>query len=96
MEDLERQQQKAALLRKIQQQRIDLSRASRDWQQVTAPYDRGWQVVMQFRRYLLVAGGALAIWNIRRPSKLMTLTRRGLNIWSSFRMVRSTLGKILF
>ncbi|MDU1024753.1 MAG: YqjK family protein, partial [Leclercia adecarboxylata] len=42
----ERQREKAFLLSKIQQQRIDLSASSRDWLAVTHAYDRGWNTFL--------------------------------------------------
>jgi len=94
MNDAERSQRKAELLGQIQQQRIDLSRTTQDWLTVTAPYDRGWQTLVQLRRYLVVAGGVLAVWNLRRPGRLLNLTKRGLNIWSTWRVIRSGLSKL--
>jgi len=94
MSDAERSKRKAKLLGQIHQQRIDLSHTTQDWLAVTAPYDRGWQTIVQLRRYLVVAGGVLAVWNLRRPGRLLNLTKRGLNIWSTWRVLSSGLNKL--
>ena len=70
--------------------------AKRDWLEVTAPYDRGWYALVNLRRYILVAGSILAIWNVRRPGKIMRLARRGFSIWSTWRVARTTLNRIFF
>ncbi|MBS0849197.1 YqjK-like family protein [Citrobacter sp. JGM124] len=96
MSDTERDQRKAALLIQVQQQRIDLSMAKQDWLEVTAPYDRGWGVLVSLRRYFVVAGGMLAIWNIRRPGRIVPLAKRGLSLWSTWRVMRTSLNKLFF
>ena len=96
MSDSDSDKRKAALLIQIQQQRINLSMAKRDWLDVTAPYDRGWDVLVSLRRYVVVAGSVLAIWNIRRPGKIMRLAKRGFSIWSTWRVARTSLNRIFF
>lgn len=90
----ERRKRKAALLSQIQQQRQDLCVAGDEWLAATARYDRGWQKIASLRRYIVLAGGALAVWNVRRPGKIMRLARRGLSIWSTWRVARSTVNKL--
>lgn len=96
MSDSERDQRKAALLSQIQQQRINLSMVKRDWLAVTAPYDRGWHKLISLRRYIVVAGSILAIWNIRRPGKVMRLAKRGVSVWSTWRVARTSINRIFF
>lgn len=96
MKDREREQRKTELLSQIQQQRLNLSVAKRQWLEVTEPYDKGWNTLVSLRRYFVVAGGVLAIWNVRRPGKMMRLARRGLSVWSTWRVVRTSLSKTLF
>ncbi len=90
----ERQQRKAELLRIIQQQRLDLSAARRDWLEGTARYDRGWLAVVSARRWLLLGSSALAIWTTkskRRSGFLVSWLRRGFGIWSTWRLIRKNL-----
>lgn len=92
----ERKKRKAELLLKIKQQRLDLCVARDEWLSATARYDRGWQTIASFRRYIVLAGGALAVWNVRRPGKMMRLAKRGLSIWSTWRVARSSLNKLFY
>ncbi|PPS64832.1 hypothetical protein CRX72_05285 [Pantoea sp. BRM17] len=55
------------LLNTVQQQRLDLSAAGRDWLENTARYDRGWLTLVSCRRYLAIGSSALAIWSVRKP-----------------------------
>lgn len=96
MKDREREQRKTELLSQIRQQRISLSAARYQWLGATAPYDRGWHSLVSLRRYFVVAGSVLAIWNIRRPGKMTRLVKRGFSVWSTWRVVRTSLNKTLF
>ncbi|MCU5771813.1 YqjK-like family protein [Erwiniaceae bacterium BAC15a-03b] len=95
MSQRERQQRKAELLGRVQQQRLDLSAARRDWLAHTARYDHGWLTLISLRRYLLLGSSALAIWttrNTRRKSGfLLRWARRGFGIWSTWRLIRKNL-----
>lgn len=94
--DNEREQRKIVLLNQIQQQRLSLSDAKRQWLETTAPYDKGWHALVSLRRYFVIAGSVLAIWNVRRPGKIMRLVKRGFSVWSTWRVVRSSLNKTVF
>lgn len=96
MSDSEREKRKVELLNQIQQQRLSLSVAKYRWLEATAPYDRGWHALVSLRRYFVVAGSVLAIWNVRRPGKMMRLVKRGFSVWSTWRVVRTSLNKTLF
>ncbi|PIJ50221.1 hypothetical protein BL250_12555 [Erwinia sp. OLTSP20] len=85
----EREQRKSALLRLIQQQRLDLSAECRDWQNVTARYDRSWLALMSLRRYIAIGSSLLAIWSVRHPRRMGRWFKRGLGIWSTWRLIRS-------
>ncbi len=93
MRDSEREQRKTELLNQIQQQRASLSIAKYQWLETTAPYDKGWHTLVNLRRYFVVAGTVLAIWNVRRPGKMMRLVKRGFSFWSAWRVVRTSLNK---
>ncbi|WP_210081738.1 YqjK-like family protein [Pantoea endophytica] len=79
------------LLNQVQQQRLDLSADSRDWLSSTAQYDRGWLTIIGMRRYLAIGSSALAIWSIRSPNRLLRWAKRGFGVWSTWRMIKSTL-----
>lgn len=83
----ERERQKALLLRQIQQQRLELSACRRHWLEATAPLDRGWHTLLSLRSWLMVGSGLMAVWSIRHPHFLMRWTKRGLGLWSTWRMV---------
>ncbi|WP_312239464.1 YqjK-like family protein [Pantoea sp.] len=79
------------LLNEVQQQRLDLSAAKRDWLLETAQYDRGWLTLLSLRRYFAIGSSALAIWSVRNPNFLMRWAKRGLGLWSTWRLVKSTI-----
>lgn len=87
----EREARKHELLNQVQQQRLDLSAAKRDWLLGTAHYDRGWLTLMSLRRYVAIGSSALAIWSVRNPNFLMRWAKRGLGIWSTWRLLKNSL-----
>ncbi|EHC67238.1 Inner membrane protein YqjK [Salmonella enterica subsp. enterica serovar Mississippi str. A4-633] len=100
----EREKRKALLLSQIQQQRLDLSASRRDWWicppavasrrdwlETTGAYDRGWNTVLSLRSWALVGSSVMAIWTIRHPNMLVRWAKRGLGIWSAWRLVKTTL-----
>ena len=89
----EREQRKAFLLRQIQQQRLDLSASRRDWLNATQIYDRGWSRLVSLRSWAMVASSAMAVASLRHPRFLVRWARRGLGVWSTWRMVKSLLHK---
>jgi len=87
----EREARKAALLKEIQQQRLDLSAGRKAWLVRTERYDHGWLAILSAKRYLALGSGLMAIWSARNPRKLGRLARRGLGLWSTWRVVRNYL-----
>ena len=87
----ERLKRKARLLSQIQQQRLDLTSCRRDWLETTASYDRGWNTFLSLRSWALVGSSVMAVWGVRHPSRLMRVAKRGLGVWSVWRLVKSTL-----
>jgi hypothetical protein len=87
----ERLKRKAVLLSQIQQQRLDLTAARRDWVDATGVYDRGWNTFLSLRSWALVGSSFMAVWSVRHPSVLMRWAKRGLGLWSVWRLVKSTL-----
>ncbi|CNI42596.1 YqjK-like family protein [Yersinia pekkanenii] len=82
--------EKAALLREIQQQRLDLANSTAHWIDVTAPYDRVWAQIVSMRKYLIVGSSLVALYSIRHPSKLIRWSRRAASVWGTVRLFRST------
>ncbi len=87
----EREARMHDLLNEIQQQRLDLSAAGRDWLTGTAHYDRGWLTLLSMRRYLAIGSSAFAIWSIRSPHRILRWAKRGFGVWSTWRMIKSSL-----
>ena len=83
----------AELVQQIQQQRVELGAARQTWLDSTRRYDHSWQTVLQVKRYLLPVGGLLAVVSLRHPRVLGRWTKRGISLWSSWRMVRNFLPK---
>lgn len=89
----EREQRKAELLSVIQQQRLDLSACRREWATVTAPWDRGWNMLVSLRSWAMMGSGIMAIWGVRHPRFLMRWSKRGMGLWSTWSMVRKLVHK---
>jgi len=87
----EREREKAFLLSQIQQQRLDLSAGSRDWLEATHSYDRGWNMFLNLRAWALIGSSILAVRAVRHPNMLIRWARRGLGIWSAWKMIKTTL-----
>lgn len=87
----ERDERKAELLRQIQQQRLDLSADKVFWLERTARYDRGWLTLVNLRRYVAVGSGLMAVWSVRNPRFITRWAKRGLGLWSTWRVVRTFL-----
>ena len=86
-----REERKAFLLREIQQQRLDLIATRRDCLDATAVYDRGWSKLVSLRSWAIVASSAMAVVSLRHPRFLVRWARRGLGIWSTWRMAKNLL-----
>ncbi|ATA25439.1 cell division protein FtsH [Brenneria goodwinii] len=93
MSHQQRDKEKIQLLRKIQQQRLDLSANKKSLLESTAPYDRYWHNLLQWRKYWVVGSGLIAIYGLRHPSKLILWGRRAVGLWGTFRFFRKTLSR---
>ncbi len=82
---------KTQLLREIQQQRLDLSSTSSQWLHKTESLDDGWRAMTKWRKYLIAGTGILAIYGIRRPSRLIKWSRRAVSAVGTLRIIRRTL-----
>ncbi len=87
----ERDERKAELLRQVQQQRLDLSAHKKHFLEVTARYDRGWLTLVSMRRYVAIGSGLMAVWSVRNPRFITRWTKRGLGVWSTWRLMRNYL-----
>lgn len=87
----ERERQKTQLLRQIQQQRLELSACRRHWHEATAPLDRGWHTLLSLRSWLMVGSGLIYRMVRTTSAFLMRWTKRGLGLWSTWRLVRGIL-----
>lgn len=79
---------RAELEASISQQRLDVSHAMRDLKEATAPIDRGWAKVQQYRGPLVLVGGLIAARGGFRPKKGLGLLKRGLMGWVMIRRLR--------
>lgn len=87
----ERQRRKALLLRQIQQQRLDLAASRRDWLEASQPLDRGWNTLLTLRAWAMVGSSVLAISSVRHPRRLVRWAKRGIGVWSTWRLVKNLL-----
>ncbi|MCL2891823.1 YqjK-like family protein [Brenneria tiliae] len=85
-----RDEEKTRLLRKIQQQRLDLSAAKKHWLESTAPYDRYWHNLLQWRKYWVFGSGLIALYGVRHPSRMIRWARRAVGLWGTVRLFRKT------
>ncbi|MEG1213978.1 MAG: YqjK-like family protein, partial [Leclercia sp.] len=53
--------------------------------------DRGWNTFLNLRAWALVGSSVMAVWTVRHPNLLVRWMRRGLGVWSVWRMAKSTL-----
>lgn len=88
---LQREARKAALLAEISRQRRYLKYSCEDWVEATAPIDRGWFTLQSMRAWLMAGSSLVALWGVRHPRFLGRTVRRGIGLWSSWRLVRKAL-----
>nr|WP_298412572.1 YqjK-like family protein [uncultured Halomonas sp.] len=96
MSHRDRLKRREELETEILQQRIDLAMALRDWREATAPIDRGWQRLTQWRTAFIALGGFAAIRGLRKPratGKLMGKLLTGMMLVNrgrvAYRMLRN-------
>ncbi len=82
--------EKVRIMRKIERQRLELSRAGDDWLDATAKIDRGWVKLVDMRKYLVVGSSLIAVYGIRHPSVIVRWSRRAFGIWGTVRLFRKT------
>lgn len=79
---------KAALLQEIQQQRLELSRASQEWLDTTATLDRRWTMLIGLRKYAVVGIAIVAVIGLRKPARLLKWSRKLVGLWGATRLAR--------
>ncbi|WP_158774645.1 YqjK-like family protein [Cobetia sp. L2A1] len=84
---------RAELEARITQQRLDVSHAMRDLETATAPIDRGWAKIQQYRGPLVLIGGLVAARGGFKPKKGLSLVKRGLMGWVMIRRLRVLFNK---
>lgn len=82
--------EKVRIMRKIERQRQELSRAGDDWLDATAKIDRGWVKLVDMRKYLVVGSSLIAVYGIRHSSVIVRWSRRAFGIWGTVRLFRKT------
>lgn len=87
----ERAHRTAILLSEIQQQRLDFSAGCRDWRNATSRLDRGWNQLLNLRTWAIAGSSLVALWSVRHPRFLLRWGKRGVGLWSSWRLVRKAL-----
>ena len=88
---VERQKLMALLLIQSQHQGLDLKATRRDWVDVTAAFDRGWNSLLSLRSWILVGSSIMAVRTIRHPNMLVRWAKRGFSVWSAWRLVKATI-----
>ncbi len=89
----QRKQRKQRLLNKIQQQRQLLAAYGQNWLEVTQPYDKGWQTLVNFKPYLAIGSAMLFLYGLRHPSKFYRGLRHMSRILGIVKVIRNTLYK---
>ncbi|WON76523.1 YqjK-like family protein [Serratia sp. UGAL515B_01] len=83
-----REWRKEQLIKKIQQQRLDLTETKALWLEKTERIDRSWQNLLVLRKVIAVGSSVIALYGIRHPSKLIRWSRRLFNIWGIARLIQ--------
>ncbi|STW48077.1 inner membrane protein YqjK [Klebsiella pneumoniae] len=87
----ERERQKTQLLRQNPAATAGAQRLPPSLARGDCALDRGWHTLLSLRSWLMVGSGLMAVWSVRHPHFLMRWTKRGLGLWSTWRLVRGIL-----
>ncbi len=90
----ERAHRTADLLSEIQQQRLDLNAGCRDWRDATSRLDRGWNTLLNMRTWAIAGSSLVALWSVRHPRFLLRWGKRGVGLWSTWRVLRKALRNV--
>ncbi|BET95485.1 YqjK-like family protein [Xenorhabdus taiwanensis] len=86
----QRKLRKQQLLKEIQQQRQLLATYGQNWLEVTQPYDKGWQIFIVFKPYVVIGSGLALLYGLRHPRQFYRWSRRIINIFRIIKTVRKT------
>ncbi|HAK1939081.1 TPA: hypothetical protein H1Q11_005149 [Salmonella enterica] len=87
-----RENRKQQLLQQIAQQRQALSLLKTDWLRMTAPVDRGWQSLYQWRTFIVPGIGIATLYALKsKPRRLVIWPRRALAVWGAMKFIRQRL-----
>lgn len=87
-----RKNRKQQLVQQIAQQRQVLSLLKTDWLRMTAPVDRGWQSLYQWRTFIVPGIGIAALYALKsKPCRLVIWPRRALAAWGVMKFIRQRL-----
>ena len=87
----QRKQEIARMLGKVGRQRSELAADVRQWQECTAPLDRGWNTLIGLRKYAVAGAAILVVCNIRQPGRLIHWARCAYVAWNSWKLFRRIL-----
>ncbi|WP_272687175.1 YqjK-like family protein [Providencia sp. PROV149] len=82
-------EKKQRLIKQIEQQRHQLSMASKEWLEVTEPYDRSWQIFVSFRPIFIAAAGLISIYTLKQPKRIFSLGKKALTTWGLVRSIQN-------
>ncbi|AYP92976.1 hypothetical protein L0N55_004682 [Salmonella enterica] len=87
-----RENRKQQLLQQIAQQRQTLSQLKTDWLRLTAPVDRGWQSLYQWRAFIVPGIGIAVFCAMKsKPRRLIIWPRRAVAAWGAMKFIRQRL-----
>lgn len=87
-----RENRKQQLVQQIAQQRQVLILLKTDWLRMTAPVDRGWQSLYQWRNFIVPGIGIVALYALKsKPHRLVNWPRRALTVWEATKFIRQRL-----
>lgn len=84
----QRQKKKLLLLQQIEQQRLDMAHSTEQWRTYTAPLDQYWQIFIRVKKFVFIGAGILILFNLRKPSKALKLSKAVVNAWGVTRLVQ--------
>lgn len=86
---------KKLLLDEIQQQRTQLAQEGQTWLEVTAPYDKAWNILTSLKPILLIGASVVSLYSIKHPKKLVRWGRRAIGAVGLIRTLQKSVKKPL-
>ncbi|AUH02283.1 cell division protein FtsH [Prodigiosinella confusarubida] len=87
---LQLEQEKAHLLRTIEQQRLDLSAEKTRWLYSTRHADHYWRMMMDVRKYLILGSGLAVLLGFKHRGRLNRWLRKAVRIGEAVMLIRNT------